>query len=263
MKQNRITVGLAILFAATIPLGLELEPWFYMWLLAFEMYCFFKWITLAYHPGVSSGLRYPTLYLVGWVGMDPTPFKCRNQEHVSENLNLMFGGVANIVVGLLFFLSTEYLPSNLWLLQGWFICIGIVMILHFGIFRILAWVWRQFGFDVEPIMQFPLAAKTVSEFWGGGRWNLAFKQLVYPFVFRPLKKRLGPKYGVLITFLLSGLIHETVISLPSRGGWGLPTLYFLIQAFGMLFEKSRIYKKIGSEREKHTQRHTHKERLKH
>jgi hypothetical protein len=241
VKQNLITLCLASLFAVTIPLGLELEPWLYMWLLAFEMYCFFKWITLIYHPGVSSGLGYPTLYLVGWVGMDPTPFKYRNQEHVSGNLNLLFGGLANCAIGLLFFLSAEQLPSSLWLLQGWLICIGIIMILHFGSFRILAWFWRRCGFDVEPIMKFPMSAKTVSEFWGG-RWNLAFNQLVYPFVFKPLSKRLGPVYGVLITFLISGLIHEIVISLPSRGGWGFPTLYFVLQGFTMLFEKSRVFK---------------------
>jgi alginate O-acetyltransferase complex protein AlgI len=93
-------------------------------------------------------------------------------------------------------------------------------------------------------MDRPLASASVSEFWGR-RWNRAFRDLSHRFLFRPLTARVGPQAGLFAGFLFSGVVHDAVISLPARGGYGLPTAYFIVQAAGLLLERSRPGHRAG------------------
>src|SRR6266567_2916778 len=67
----------------------------------------------------------------------------------------------------------------------------------------------------------PLCSKSLSEFWGK-RWNLGFHQLSHDLIFRPLHRSLGAGGGGFLVFIVSGLLHDLIISVPSRGGYGLP-----------------------------------------
>ena len=46
-------------------------------------------------------------------------------------------------------------------------------------------------------------------------------------------------------FLVSGAIHELVISVPAGAGYGLPTAYFLVQGGAVILERSRIGRRMG------------------
>ena len=121
---------------------------------------------------------------------------------------------------------------------------GLILLLHFGTFQVVALLWQTAGVDARPIMAAPLRATSLGEFWGR-RWNLGFRQLSHELIFRPLHRRLGTDAAGLLVFAVSGLIHDLVISLPARGGYGLPTMYFLLQGTGMTIEHSRFGKRLG------------------
>jgi hypothetical protein len=87
-------------------------------------------------------------------------------------------------------------------------------------------------------------SRSLGEFWGK-RWNLGFRQLSYDFIFQPLHRGLGVAGATLLVFLFSGLIHESVISFPARGGYGLPTGYFLLQGLGVILERSSLGKMLA------------------
>jgi D-alanyl-lipoteichoic acid acyltransferase DltB (MBOAT superfamily) len=120
----------------------------------------------------------------------------------------------------------------------------LIFLLHFGSFHLIALFWQAMGIAAEPIMSKPILSKTLSEFWGK-RWNLGFRQLAHEFIFRPLYKRTGVAVAGLLVFVVSGLIHDLVISLPARGGYGLPTAYFIVQGLGVTLERSALGRKLG------------------
>lgn len=64
-------------------------------------------------------------------------------------------------------------------------------------------------------------------------------------MFKDLARKVGAVRAVLAAFLVSGLIHELVISLPARSGYGLPTFYFVMQCLGVFVERSGFGRRIG------------------
>jgi alginate O-acetyltransferase complex protein AlgI len=93
-------------------------------------------------------------------------------------------------------------------------------------------------------MNWPVLSANLSEFWGK-RWNTAFRDLTFRFLFAPLSRRLGPRGGVAAGFLFSGVVHDLVISVPAGGGYGWPTLYFVLQGLGLLAERSAFGRRVG------------------
>jgi alginate O-acetyltransferase complex protein AlgI len=217
----------------------QMQAWVFMWALSFGIFAGLKWMTwwkgrtlVAHSTGRSLA------YLVAWPGMDSETFldsdkhpqAPRSREWLSAALKTALG------VGLLWIVARR-IPAEQSLLRGWIGLFGLIFLLHFGSFHLIALFWQAMGIDAEPIMSKPILSKTLSEFWGK-RWNLGFRQLAHDLIFRPLYKRIGVTGAGLLVFLASGLIHDLVISLPARGGYGLPTGYFVLQGLGVTLERS-------------------------
>ena len=235
---------LMILPAMTLVARNCVPDWVFMWLLCGAFFLGCKWLTLRPVMREKSpvGQLVSFGYVFGWIGMDAIAFfgkrDCpapRRHEWVFATARVFLGV---ILIGLATKLSLPALAS------GWLFLAGLIFCLHFGSLQLLTLAWRRAGFRAEPLMREPARSVSVAEFWGR-RWNRAFHRLVHDFAFKPLARRWGAPGAMLMVFVISGLIHDLVISLPARGGYGLPTAYFLIQAAGLMLERSRAGRALG------------------
>ena len=230
---------LVALPAAVIALSASLPAWLFMWALAAAIFFGCKWLTWvdALRAGATADVIRSLCYFFAWPGMDARAFLDRAKAVSAPQWPEWLGASTTAAVGatLLWEIARLVLPEHP-LLGGWVGMIGLVLLLHFGAFRLLALAWRSGGIDAQPLMNAPALARSVAEFWGE-RWNRGFHRLAMDHVFRPLRRRLGARGALVAAFVVSGLVHDLVISVPARAGYGLPTAYFLIQAFAVLAER--------------------------
>ena len=221
--------------------GAELAPWQLMISIALAIYAVSK-IATWWPARHRLGLWHGAAYLFAWLGMDPQPFFMRGEPSLPTLKNTLGAG-NNLVIGLvcITFAATASLDLRFAGLIG---LMGFVLVLHFGLFHLLALGWRRVGFAVHPIMNRPIAATSLADFWSR-RWNLAFRDLAHRFVFQPLAKHTGSQGAMVAVFAVSGIVHDIVISLPAGGGYGLPTLYFLLQAAGLSMQRTRLARQLG------------------
>jgi hypothetical protein len=220
--------------------------WLFMWLLAFAIYCGCKWLTWRRTPVAGLSWRRHLGYLVAWPGLDAAAFLSPRPTADARpaRREWLFAAAKTLGGAAVFWGAGRVVPAADELLLGWCGMAGVAFLLHFGTFHLLSCCWRSLGVDARPLMDHPWAATSVGEFWGR-RWNRAFRDLTHRFLFRPLTARLGPRWGVAAVFVFSGFVHDLVISVPSGGGHGGPTLFFLAQLLGLLAERSRAGRRLG------------------
>lgn len=236
-----------VLFPAlAIAVSWNSPAWGQMWALAFAIFASFKWLTFAESKAARKASWSETIsYLLFWIGMDAEQFFTPSAIPEQPRRTEWLWSVGQLVFGawLLVDLAPRLVGS--WpYVAGWAAMTGVVSILHFGLAHLLSLVWRSNGYRARPIMEKPALARSLSEFWGR-RWNLAFRDVMHGFVFRPLEPIIGGVWGTVAVFVVSGFIHDAVISYTAGGGWGLPTLYFLIQAAALFVERSRLGRRLG------------------
>ena len=248
-KQNRFADYLPLILLPILALLTRniFPAWVFMWLLAFSLYFGCKWLTWQQAMRrVSDPNTFLSFgYLFGWVGMDAKKFLQGKRASFIVKPRDWLWAAAKILLGvvLVWFVARRFVGTQP-LAAGWIGMVGIILCLHFGLFQLLALAWQRAGVNAQSIMREPLRATSLADFWGR-RWNVAFHFLANNFTFRPLLRKFGVTGATILVFLLSGLIHDFIISLPARGGYGLPTAYFLIQGLGVVFERTPFAKHIG------------------
>jgi alginate O-acetyltransferase complex protein AlgI len=175
------------------------------------------------------------LYMTVWPGFD---FDALTRRVTTNEDGASFvSGYVCFWLGIFLSLASAMMPVSA-TLKSWLGIFAILFIVHFGYAVMLGCLMRSFGFAVRPLFDRPELATSLRDFWSR-RWNKAFvgmnKEIFVPW----FSRRMRSKQALWATFLLSGLLHDLAISYSAGSGFGLPTLYFLIQAAGISVEKSQ------------------------
>lgn len=221
--------------------------WAFMWLLAFAIFAGCKWLTWRRTPAPGARWWQHAGYLFAWPGLNAGTFLSAERLPEKDHPSILEWVLATIrlLIGIvLFWVLAGRISGAHEILSGWVGMIGMILMLHFGVFHLLSCAWRSVGIDAQPLMKRPLASTSLSEFWGR-RWNTAFRDFTHRYLFRPLNRWIGPRWAIIVGFVFSGILHDFVISVPAGGGYGGPTIFFGAQAIGMFVERSRAGRAAG------------------
>jgi len=101
---------------------------------------------------------------------------------------------------------------------------------------VLVLLFLAAGYSLPPVHRHPVAARSVEEFWAR-RWNIVVSAWLHTFVFLPFARRRRYALGILLAFLVSGLLHGWLVVF-AVGIWAAftTTLFFVIQGVVILAE---------------------------
>ncbi|WP_163335794.1 MBOAT family protein [Desulfopila sp. IMCC35008] len=143
-----------------------------------------------------------------------------------------------LLLGFIFFFELRIPPDLPPWLQGYLAVIPFWLMLEM-VQALLQVLWMPAGRLVPPVNVHPIFSASVSEFWGR-RWNRLFGDWLYEICFKPFFR--APVMGLLLAFVISGLLHELLVSLPylvvyGKSLFGLMLVYFVIQFLAILIER--------------------------
>jgi predicted DCC family thiol-disulfide oxidoreductase YuxK len=140
-------IGLFILPVLTLLTRSHVTPWIFMWLMAGAIFFGCKWLTFwRARQNIDRSLGRSLGYLFGWAGMDAASFLGPRQGNISAPTSRVTLALLKILLGVLFIFGLARLASNQ-LLAGWIGMIGMILILHFGLFDLAATAWRIAGIN--------------------------------------------------------------------------------------------------------------------
>lgn len=224
-----------------------LPAWGWMWILAGAIFAGAKWLTWRPFASRMNGSAM-LIYWLGWPGLDAAPFAVGpGRKHFAPWTEWAIALLKPALGLVLVRIGAGEVAAGRETTGGVIGFAGLLFCLHFGLFHLLSLAWNAAGYRVQPIMHAPCLAESVAEFWGR-RWNRAFRDMSQQLIVRPCRALFGRRGLMFAVFAVSGLLHEAVISVPAGGGYGGPTVYFLIQAAGMAIQRSAGIRRHGFER---------------
>ena len=211
-----------------------------LWIISATMIAM-KIVTLAFAraEGVVLG-RKATFEFFGWPGMRPSLFTRQRVVDTRAAAEIATKGARTLLIGVSLFVIARLIAMSR--IEHKEVIVTIIalpalsLMLHFGLFDLVAGFYRWRGVPVDKLFRAPLRARSLSEFWSR-RWNIGFSEMIALVVHRPLRRGAGENVALAGSFLASGLLHELAISVPVNAGYGLPTAYFLLHGALVAIER--------------------------
>lgn len=124
-----------------------MPPSVFMCTLAFALYFSLKWLTWwkarshIVHPAWRSAA-----YLLAWPGMDADAFlDTRLHARLPAASTWLWATLETIFGAALLWIVARSIPLGQPLLRGWVGMVGLIFVLHFGTFQIIALLWESLG----------------------------------------------------------------------------------------------------------------------
>jgi len=182
-------------------------------------------------PGFARGLAYLAAYpgLSADVAFTPDP-----RAHRRAGAAAALAGALEMAGAC--FLATlaaraGILAAGAWP-AAWARMVTLLFLLD-GAFRVGRGALAAGGFRAEVLSRAPWAAADLADFWGR-RWNLLVARTLGTEVYGPLRRGVGRVAATLAAFLVSGVYHEALFTLPVPHEVGRHTLFFLLQGAAIL-----------------------------
>ncbi|KAJ3677311.1 hypothetical protein LUZ60_003035 [Juncus effusus] len=198
--------------------------------------CFFKLLLLSFGHGPLD----PSLSLISFISLASLPVKLLTNTTSLKSLSfkspkyLVSTAIkAGLFASLLSLYRFNLHPFALHLIHCIHAYLSLELILSTG--AIMAGL--LLNMELEPQFNQPYLATSLCDFWGR-RWNLMVSSILRPSVFNPLKPYIGCCFATIVTFVVSGIMHEFLfyyITLLRPNGQAI--LFFVLHGFCTAFER--------------------------
>lgn len=194
-----------------------------------------KTLALGRRPRGPRSFRHRILYLAFWPGLDPAKAFTRDAS-ADRARNFRAAGIGLLEVAAAFVVSGIASRSGLLALAepipAW-IRAGAFVLMIDGAFRAAMGALGAAGMRHEEVFCEPWRMSDLADFWGR-RWNRFVGDTLAVEVFRPLALHLGRGGAVLLTFFMSGVLHEVLLGVAANAPDGRYMAFFLAQGVAVL-----------------------------